>query len=413
MIDNNDNFLFNKLPVINEGNNNKWLIYSPFTQQKIRVHKKENINKKLYSQINEKYPNFFGEPLNSINDYANSYNIVFSLTNDCNLNCKYCFVDAGKKKDRLSINHIKKYLIEAVNICKVQKKQLLIISFFGGEPTLCLDEIKLTINLAKELCEGVIDTCFSMTTNGVFNEVMLKTIIDNNFILSISMDGPANIQNEQRPTVNGKGSFDHIIKNVKKLLENDIKTKIRVTITKYNIHTMVDFTEYLANIGIEEVQFEVVTESEKAKINETSRPPKEDFLSNLRQAINYGKQNGIIITNTAYVRLLAPTLHYCDGMGKSRKVINYDGSISGCVEVNDTLHPAKKYFILDSLTRDSILEKNPISETVTECKSCFAKYLCAGGCPSRNYHANKDIYKPDEFRCYIVKNIIPEIIREM
>ncbi|WP_415846518.1 SPASM domain-containing protein [Vibrio aerogenes] len=100
-------------------------------------------------------------------------------------------------------------------------------------------------------------------------------------------------------------------------------------------------------------------------------------------------------------------------MGDKRKIINYDGSVSSCVEVNDLNHEAKDYFMVDDLTTETLVKNNPISDANDDCKVCFMKYNCAGGCPSRNYHVSGDIYKPDPYRCYVVKHVVPKIIERM
>jgi radical SAM protein with 4Fe4S-binding SPASM domain len=140
------------------------------------------------------------------------------------------------------------------------------------------------------------------------------------------------------------------------------------------------------------------------------RPGKEVFVEALLKAIRIADESHVAIHNSAFARLFSPAIHYCDGFGRSRRIVNPDGTLSVCVEANSAGHPGAKYFLIDSLRGSSCLEQVPVGDQNVDCRECFARFICAGGCPSRNYHHTGDVSQPDEYRCFVVRSVVPEII---
>jgi sulfatase maturation enzyme AslB (radical SAM superfamily) len=131
------------------------------------------------------------------NVYKNNKVIIFKITNNCNLSCKYCYSLKNYKK-------IKKNNI--YNFCKYLDNTLepVTVIFHGGESLLEYDNIKFIINNVVK--KNVI---YNIQTNGVLlNEDKINFFIKNNVNICISIDGPKDFA----PTF--KEGIKHFIKNI-------------------------------------------------------------------------------------------------------------------------------------------------------------------------------------------------------
>jgi len=151
--------------------------------------------------------------------FNNTNRIVFEVTEDCNLNCKYCtFGELYEKRERetnsnldseLAINLIGKILKER------EKTRYLNIGFYGGEPFLNFEFIERVVMFSKKNSENI---RFSTTMNGTLLLKYMDFIVANNFNLSVSLDGDFEC-NSYRLFKNGNSSFDLVYNNLLALKE--------------------------------------------------------------------------------------------------------------------------------------------------------------------------------------------------
>jgi uncharacterized protein len=153
--------------------------------------------------------------------------IVFEVTDLCNLNCTYCGYgelygnyDLRKKK-MMSIDTGKMvldYFISLWNTSpyKPAPPRRVYLSFYGGEPLLNMPFINEIVNYAKKNCSDYFYFENSMTTNAILLDKYMDFIVENNFSLLLSIDG--NFENNSyRLFHSGKGSFEKVYKNIKLL----------------------------------------------------------------------------------------------------------------------------------------------------------------------------------------------------
>ncbi|MFB6075653.1 MAG: radical SAM protein [Candidatus Aenigmatarchaeota archaeon] len=408
--------LFNSIPAIFY--KDKYLLFSPFNSQlavidRSSIENEENLKKELPDS-------FIEEPYSCPGSSTDFFDITFVVTGDCNLRCKYCFAKGGEKKDTISKNNIKTVLGKVKNM---EINKIPSFNFFGGEPTIKLNIMKFTVNHVKEKFNSPFR--FQVTTNGIFSEDVLNFLVENNFNITISSDGPPNIQNFQRPLDNGGNSSDILERNIRGLLNEGISPMIRSTVTNYSVGKMSKIVKYFADLGIDVIQFEPLSISGRVKdISESGieRPSADEFISNYKEALNEANKQDVEVNSTSHMNLLKPSNNFCDGIGGNRMVINYDGSISKCLEIQNCDHPFASDFIIGRIedgeikinnSRKRKIENDTILKKSKECSTCFAKYICAGGCPVRNKHRTGKKAKVDEYFCKINKNILSDIIVRM
>ncbi|MCC0645537.1 MULTISPECIES: radical SAM/SPASM domain-containing protein [unclassified Clostridioides] len=178
-------------------------------------------------------------------------NFTILVTEDCNLNCNYCYEGSNKQKNYMNLDTADRVIEFILNqIKKVPKdKRPLYIVFHGGEPLLNFDIIKY---LNKSLNELVKDRkiIYDMTSNGtILNDEIEDFIKDNIGTFSISIDGTKESHDKNRVFSNGSGSYDLVIKNTKKLLEEGIELRARMTFNEYNVNNLFESVVSVNNLG--------------------------------------------------------------------------------------------------------------------------------------------------------------------
>lgn len=154
---------------------------------------------------------------------ANLRQLVFEVTDSCNLNCHYCaYGELYKNYDkraskRLSLDKIKHtidYLLSLWNSpYNLSFNNTVDISFYGGEPLLNIKIIKDTISYISGLKVKDINFRYRMTTNAILLEKNMDFLVKNEFNLLISLDGDE-YSNSYRVAKNGHNSFKKVFSNI-------------------------------------------------------------------------------------------------------------------------------------------------------------------------------------------------------
>ena len=147
--------------------------------------------------------------------------LILQVTQQCNLRCAYCAYSGIYEGHRVHQN--KRMSFELAKrgidffIKHSREKDSIDIGFYGGEPLLEFDLLKKCTEYARGLVEGK-ELTFGLTTNGtLLKDEIAEYLVENDFRIGISLDGPKREHDINRRFANGKGSFDTIIQNVKRL----------------------------------------------------------------------------------------------------------------------------------------------------------------------------------------------------
>ena len=170
---------------------------------KFNDHERRRI-KKAGSSIRSIYASNKGEHSTNIQN-GNKRKVIRRITlhisNDCNLRCKYCFGGGGSYNQERNLM-TEQTAIEFVDFCVEQFERVEKIVFFGGEPMLNLKGMEIVCNRFKYYKEeGKIDILpnFVIITNGtILTDRMLAFIKRNISAMTISIDGPKEINDIQR-----------------------------------------------------------------------------------------------------------------------------------------------------------------------------------------------------------------------
>jgi len=155
--------------------------------------------------------------------------LTIEATDSCNMRCDYCIFSGGYQfyRQRGSRNISIETARAAVDYYLSHKKgkEQVSIGFYGGEPLLNFDVIEKCCEYAREVekingQDRRLD--FSITTNGtLLDDERISWLMEKEFSITVSCDGPASIHDKHRVFPNGRGSFDIVFQNLQKIYKKD------------------------------------------------------------------------------------------------------------------------------------------------------------------------------------------------
>lgn len=337
--------------------------------------------------------------------------ICLHVAHDCNLACKYCFAGKGEydgPKGLMSFETGKRaldFLIE-----KSGTRKNLEVDFFGGEPLLnwnvCKKLVEYGRSKEKEYNKNF---RFTVTTNGVLlNDEIMEFCNKEMGNVVLSLDGRKETHDRLRTCRNGKGSYDLIIDNFKKFAEsrNQQDYYMRGTYTSYNTDFSKDII-HMADLGFKELSIEPVVcdPSEPYALKENDLPVLKEQYEILANEMLKRYRNGNGFTFYHYMidldagPCIVKRVSGC-GVGTEYMAVTPSGELYPCHQfVGD-----EKFLLGDiwkGVTNMAVLEEfngcNVYSHK--ECKDCFAKLYCSGGCAANAYHSTGSVNGIYEFGC--------------
>ncbi len=346
-------------------------------------------------------------------------NIRLLLTTACNLNCVYCYANANKTSNLISIENLQSFINSVPSNVKALE-----IEFHGGEPTVAFKRMQETYNL---IVSKFPESTFMIQTNGVFNDKVMDWLISNNIRINFSIDGDEETHNIQRPAISiNTNSFKELLRNIKKAQEKGTGTACIVTVTAFNLDKMQDTFNFLKEHNFKYIKFNPLFEEGRALADSKSTmssPNLETFAKNLAKISIEAFQKKIMIDSD-----LLPNIHtkkasyYRCGAVCSQMTICADGNIIACADAYYlTEDKNDNPFFFSSINENSIIYNeghqqilnNSTADNYPICQKCFLKWHCSGGCKIENYLKNKDIMIPDSVSCNAKQIFLTEYLKEI
>ena len=337
--------------------------------------------------------------------------LCLHIAHDCNLACRYCFAGEGEYKGDRSLMSLEvgKKALDFL-VANSGNRRNLEVDFFGGEPLMNFDVVKELVAYGREL-EKTHDKHFrfTLTTNGVLlrDDVIefANKEMDN---IDLSIDGRKEVHDHMRPFKNGKGSYDFILDKFKKVAEsrNQQKYYVRGTFTHYNLDFVKDVLS-LADEGFEQISVEPVVAGpeEPYAIREEDIPQICEGYDELAKEMLKRKKEGRGFNFFHYMIDLSggpcvyKRLSGC-GSGTEYLAVTPWGDLYPChqfVGEEEFCLGNVDDGIVNTEMRDTFKLCNVYAKE--ECRNCFAKFYCSGGCAANAYHCHQDINKPYEIGC--------------
>lgn len=344
--------------------------------------------------------------------------LCLHVAHTCNLNCEYCFAGQGKYhgKDAIMSFEVGKQALDFLVKNSGTRKNLE-VDFFGGEPLVNFDVVKQLVKYARSIeKETGKHFRFTLTTNGMLLDDDVIDFLNkemNNVVLSL--DGRKEINDAKRKKINGEGSYDIIVPK----FQNFVKKRgnkeyyMRGTFTRNNL----DFTKdifHMADLGFKELSMEPVVSSP-----DTDYALKEEDLDTIfeqyeilaKEMIKRRKQGNPFTFYHYMIDLSGGPCIYkritgC-GSGTEYLAVTPTGDFYPCHQfVGD-----EKFLmgnVRDGVTNTELRDEFKLCNAYSrkECKDCWAKLYCSGGCSANAYHATGSINNVYEYGCKLFKKRI-------
>jgi uncharacterized protein len=323
--------------------------------------------------------------------------MVMNVTNQCNLSCAYCYEYGEDKIVQTENGKQPKWMSEetaraSVDFLLRESGRVAHLTFFGGETLLNFKVLKFAVPYAKDrAAELGKEIDFSLTTNAtLLKEEIIEFLAEHNFGVTVSIDGPKDLQNKFRVFHNGAGSYDLVAPKIRALMARHRGRPIgaRVTLTRDTLDVRRIYEHLTNELGFWEVGFAPVTSSpgrshalgEGGFDNVLAQF--RDLAGDYRDAALANRHHGFgnIHETLGEIHKGASKAWPC-GAGFGLLGVSTAGDVALCHRFagSDDHKLGDVRGGIDRAAQHSFLESHHVANK-TDCQTCWARPVCAGGC---------------------------------
>ena len=329
--------------------------------------------------------------------------LCLHIAHTCNLNCSYCFASQGKYHGERAVMSLEvgkralDFLIENSGT-----RRNLEVDFFGGEPLMNFDVVKELVRYAREIEKKHNKNFrFTLTTNGVLID---DDVIDfankemSNVVLSL--DGRKEIHDRFRVDYAGNGSFDKIVPKFQRLVESrgGKNYYMRGTFTHANPDFLEDI-KVMLDLGFKELSMEpvVCAPGDAAELTDEDIEIVMEQYEALAELMLKKHREGDGFTFYHYMIDLkgGPCIYKrisgC-GSGTEYMAVTPWGDLYPCHQfVGDDKYRLGSIYegVTNEKAQKEFLDCNVYAKK--DCRDCWAKLYCSGGCAANAYHATGSV----------------------
>lgn len=325
-----------------------------------------------------------------INSPSGYYEVVISLTNKCNLKCKFCYANSSQKETReLSYDTLSRLFPE------LEKMGIQIIALTGGEPLLHKDFFRI-VKTAKKHFPIVF-----LATNGYFITPSIAEKIKNSGIsnVQISIEGDQIIHN----SIRGVPTSYKRAKNAAKLLKSlGVDVTLTPTFIKDNLKNIEDVFKLAEELKCD---MSIKRQISMGRAKSKEEISAEDYKSLYQFGFEKNRGDGSrIFMHCDPLRIIfkdIPKKNILTGCiaGFGLFYIRYDGEVFPCSKLPISLgniYTEKLQNILKSPIITQLKNRNNLKG---KCGKCENKFVC-GGCRAAAYAHNKTLFGEDP-KCWL------------
>lgn len=322
----------------------------------------------------------------------------------CNMNCRYCYYLEKEqlypdKGTFIMPDHILEQYIE--QHIKASTEQIIYFSWHGGEPTVAgLDFFRKVVKLQKRHKTTNRIVVNGMQTNGtLLDDAWCSFLSNEQFMVGISIDGPAELHNIYRIYKDNRTSFNHVLQGYELLQKHKVATEILCVVHADNVHHSLKVYRFFKQLGVQYITFLPLVQQipgSDGKVT-ASTVPAEDF-GNFMSAIFdewVAKDIGKIkiqlfeeATRTAFNQdhTLCIFRQTCGGV----PVVERNGNFYSCdhyVDHDHLLGNIQDIPLVELLESDAQKAFGQAKrDTLPEyCVSCEVRNMCNGECPKNRF----------------------------
>lgn len=318
--------------------------------------------------------------------------LSLAVAQKCNLGCTYCYAQQGEFGGAAK-NMSQETALAAVDLLVdgAEPGARINLAFLGGEPMVNRLVLQAATRRATgRAAERGVSVSFSITTNGtLLRPADAEFFEEHGFAVTISLDGPREAHNAQRPYKGGAGSYDRILDNVRPLLAQQRKMQVaaRVTVTPANLRLRETLDQFVAE-GFHSVGFSPMLSAPTGQ----GEMQREDLEVMLGGMIDCGREyeRRLLVGERYPFANLANALKeiskgthrpYPCGAGAGYLGVSAEGELAACHRfVGDDAGAMGSLLAgVDRERRAAWLAERHVHRQ-EPCRGCWARYLCGGGC---------------------------------
>ena len=312
-----------------------------------------------------------------------------SLT--CNLHCTYCFAEPERDSAlQLSREHIMNAAKRILSNCREEQKSFTAVFHGGGEPTMDPRLPELLADLKTMSMQEQVPFYSYLATNGVMPEeraVLFAKTFDQ---IGLSVDGPPDIQNRQRPLRSGGNTSAFVERSAGIIRDLQGQLTVRVTVLPENFSRIPEITSYCR-----EVLHADAIRMEPAYRQDADLSAADEFCENFLKAKECAP-------GLSYSGSRPDEIHgrFCHCFRRVLQLVPPEG-VSACFAVSSVAEAEKKGVNLpwDRKIFETLSAEDP------ECIGCFNRFHCSRGCPDICPARCSELQDFGSFRCRVNRTL--------
>ena len=310
----------------------------------------------------------------------NSLSLTIAPTMACNFRCIYCF-EQGHYGNSMMDEETQELLMKFIK-SRLDGVKMVHITWFGGEPLLGMPIIESLSQQIMALCEereihyyaGIITNGYLLTQETA--EKLRKYKVQ---FVQVTVDGPKKIHDTRRPSINGQGTYDVIMNNLK-TIRGILQVHLRINVDFENIDAADEVVSYLKQENMLEyvypylglvISYNNTYEKNKCLTDELYSKYNLQFLlrNNIPLQTTYPKPRGNHCVSDFYNGWVV------DDKGYLYKCWNDIGDVKKSV--------GNIHFEQNILQNTNLISEYSSCDFLDDpaCKDCKLLPVCLGGCP--------------------------------
>lgn len=347
------------------------------------------------------------------------------MGNRCNLACRYCYSflnTENNARDTLTTGALHQALRIVAKNSQSQGKPLTVVLHGGGEPTLYRNQIDPFLDEVSSTAKVLgLATFFYIATNAAITTGVADWLARRFDLVGISCDGPADIQDHQRPTKTGKATSSQLERTARILRASGVPFHVRVTITPQTTTRQCEIIKYICEIlDPIEIHLEPVYAGGRTRQQDiNSQDQALLFVSNFLSARKLARHYGVPL-QLSDIRPWELHGRYCQTERDVLQLIPGDG-ISACFKTATLAQAEQKGLLIGRFKNGKLgmceaMELNQLRQEFRNpppgCLECFAYAHCTYGCPDI-CAIDQDNNPGGSFRCLVNRLILAEGLQTM
>lgn len=341
--------------------------------------------------------------------------MVLEVAQDCNLRCRYCYAEGGAYggKPRLLTPERARQAVRRLLLDSGDRPCVTLV-LFGGEPLLNLPAVEAAVEEARAGGAALgKEVQISMTTNATLLEPGIVAFLRQHRVgVSVSLDGPPDLHDANRPDVAGKGSYARILPRLQPLLsDSPVPVAARVTLAPDQWGRIEEVFDHLQGLGFHEVGISPASPITTELLPDPEQEGQllQGFAAMARRFAAQARAGRILPFSNLLDLLgrlhLGQTKSISCGAGFGYLAVDAEGDYFLC----HRLAGDAEFRVGDLESGADAARIRASLQTLTTgkgelCAGCWARTLCSGGCHYENHLRENNLGLPPGSSCHFIRS---------